>query len=73
MVVVIMKLVAEGVVSQLLGSTVHCLVGRIEGVTAMVAVRIIGDVCAGLDEEAEVDVAVILSAVIRRRVCGLGL
>jgi hypothetical protein len=34
----------------------------------MVAVRRIGDVCAGLDEEAEVDVAVMLSAVIRRRV-----
>lgn len=53
--------------SQLLGSVVHCLVGRIEGVTAMRVMRT-GGVVAGLDEEAEVDVHVMLSAVIHRRV-----
>jgi hypothetical protein len=50
------------------------LVGRIEGVTGVpVIIRMIGDGGAGLDEEAEVDVAVMLSAVVRRRVPARGL
>jgi hypothetical protein len=44
------------------------LVGRIEGVTVIILNGRIGGVEAGLDEDAEVDVAVMLSAVVRRRV-----
>jgi len=66
--------VVEGTLSQLLESVVGCLVGRIEGVTGVpVIIRMIGDGGAGLDEEAEVDVAVMLSAVVRRRVPARGL
>ena len=59
--------------SQLLGSVVKCLVGRIEGVTVIILNGRIGGVEAGLDEDAEVDVAVMLSAVVRRRVPAQGL
>jgi len=44
------------------------LVGRIEGVTGVVLNRRIGGVVAELDEDAEVDVVVILSAVVRCRI-----
>ena len=45
-----------------------CFVGGIEGVTSVnLSGRIVG-VGAGLDKEAEVDVAVMVSAVVRRRV-----
>ncbi len=62
-----MKLVEEGALSQSLGSIVKCLVGRIGGGTAIVLSRRIGGAEAGLDEDAEVDVTVTLSAVVRRR------
>jgi hypothetical protein len=47
---------------------VRCLVAGIEGVTAVSLSGRIAGVGAGLDKEAEVDVAVTLSAVVRRRV-----
>lgn len=54
--------------NQLLGNMVVCFVGGIEGVTSVnLSGRIVG-VGAGLDKEAEVDVAVMVSAVVRRRV-----
>ena len=59
--------------SQLLVSVARCLVGRIEGVTAVVLNGKVGGVGAGLDEEVEVDVTVMLSAVVRRRVPARGL
>jgi len=62
-----MKRVVEGVMSQSLGSIVRCLVGRIDGVTAIILNGRIGGIEAGLDEDAEVDVTVVLSAVVRRR------
>jgi len=49
------------------------LVGRIEGVSALVLNEKVGGDAVGLDEEAEVDVAVVLSAVVRRRVPARGL
>ena len=58
--------------SQSLESVVRCLVGRIEGVTAVVLNGKIAFGAAGLDEGAEVDVAVMLS-VVRRRVPARGL
>ena len=59
--------------SQLLESVVRCLVGRINGVTVVALNGRIAGGGAGLDEEAEVDVAVILSTVVRRRVPARGL
>ena len=56
--------------SQLLVSVVRCMVGRIEGVSALVMNERVGGDAVGLDEEVEVDVAVVLSAVVRRRVPG---
>ena len=53
--------------SQSLGSIVKCLIGRIDGVSAIVLNGRIGVVEAGLDEDAEVDVTVTLSAIVRRR------
>ncbi|MGA2907552.1 MAG: hypothetical protein ABSE36_07615 [Terracidiphilus sp.] len=53
--------------SQSLGSIVKCLIGRIDGVSAIVLNGRIGGVEAGLDEDAEVDVTVTLSAIVRRR------
>jgi len=64
---VVVKLVVEGPLSQSLGSIVKCLVGQINGVTAIVLSRRIGGVEAGLDEDAEVEVTVTLSAAVRRR------
>jgi hypothetical protein len=64
---VIVKLIGEGALSQLLGSIVKCLIGRIGGGKAIVLSRRIGGVEAGLDEDAEVDVTLTLSAVVRRR------
>jgi hypothetical protein len=50
---------------------VRCLVGRIEGVTVVVLNgRIAG---GGLDEDTEVDVAIMFSAVVRRPARRLGL
>jgi hypothetical protein len=57
----------EGALSQSLGSLVKCLIGRIEGVTAICLNGRIGGVEAGLDEDTEIDVSVILSAIVRRR------
>lgn len=54
--------------SQSVESVVRCLVGRIEGVTAVSVIRSIPGGRSGLNEEREVDVAVMLSAVVRRRV-----
>lgn len=54
-------------------SVVKCLVGQINGVTAVILNGKVDGVAAGLDEEAEVNVAVILSAVVRRRVPARGL
>ena len=59
--------------SHSLESVVGCLVGRIEGVTAVTLNWKIAGGGAGLngagpDEEAEVDVAIMLSAIVRRRV-----
>jgi hypothetical protein len=65
--------VEEDVLSQLLVSVVRCLVGRIEGVSAVTLNEKIGGVVVGLDEEVEVDVAVMLSAVVRRRVPARGM
>ena len=48
--------------SQLLESVVRCLVGRINGVAVVALNGRIAGGGAALDEEAEVDVAVILSA-----------
>jgi hypothetical protein len=62
-----MKRVVEGAMSQSLGSIVKCLIGRIDGVSAIVLNGRIGGVEAGLDEDAEVDVTVTLSAIVRRR------
>lgn len=53
--------------SQSLGSIVKCLIGRIDGVSAIVLNGRIGGVEAGLDEDAEIDVTVTLSAIVRRR------
>ena len=54
--------------SQLLVNVVRCLVGRVDGVTAVVLnKRNVGAELA-IDEEAEVDVAVMLSTVVRCRV-----
>ena len=53
--------------SQSLGSILKCLIGRIDGVSAIVLNGRIGGVEAGLDEDAEVDVTVTLSAIVRRR------
>jgi len=49
------------------------LVGRINGVTVVALNGRIAGGGAALDEEAEVDVAVILSAVVRRRSPARGL
>jgi hypothetical protein len=54
--------------SQSVEIVVMCLVGGIEGVTAVSLRTRIGGVGAGLDKDAEVEVAVMLSAVFRRRV-----
>ena len=54
--------------NQSVESVVRCLVGRIEGVTVVVLNGRIAGGAAGLDEETEVDVAVVLSAIVRRRV-----
>jgi hypothetical protein len=62
-----MKRGVEGAMSQSLGSIVKCLIGRIDGVSAIVLNGRIGGVEAGLDEDAEVDVTVTLSAIVRRR------
>ena len=51
-----------------LGSVVQCLVGRIEGVTAVIVVRRIGGVQAELDQEAEAEIDVIPPPVLRCRV-----
>jgi hypothetical protein len=60
--------VEEDELSQSFENVVRCLVGGIEGVTAVsVSGRIAGGK-AGLDEDLDVDVAVVLSAVVRRRV-----
>ena len=53
--------------SQSLESVVRCLVGQINGVTVVVLNGRIAGGAAGLDEETEVDVSVMLSAVVRRR------
>jgi predicted nucleotidyltransferase len=47
---------------------VRCLVGRIEGVTAISVNGSIAGGKAELDEDLDVDVAVVLSAIVRRRV-----
>jgi hypothetical protein len=60
--------VVEGWLSHLVESMVGCLVGRIEGVTVLVLSVGIAGGGAGLHEDSEVDVAIMLSAVIRRRV-----
>jgi hypothetical protein len=61
----------EGWLSYSLESMVRCLVGRIEGVTVVVLNgRIAG---GGLDEDTEVDVAIMFSAVVRRPARRLGL
>jgi hypothetical protein len=60
--------VEEDDLSQSFENVVRCLVGGIEGVTA---VSVNGRIAGGkavLDEDLDVDVAVVLSAVIRRRV-----
>jgi hypothetical protein len=54
--------------SQSLENLVRCLVGRIEGVTAVSVNGRIAGGKAALDEDVDVDVAVVLSAVVRRRV-----
>ncbi len=54
--------------SQSLESMVRCLVGQIDGVTSLVLKGRFAGAVAGLDEEAEVDVDVMVSAVVRRRV-----
>jgi hypothetical protein len=60
--------VEEDELSQSLESVVRCLVGGIEGVTAVsVSGRIAGGKAA-LNEDVDVDVAVMVSAVVRRRV-----
>jgi hypothetical protein len=58
----------EVVLNQSVEKVVRCLVGRIEGVTAASVIRSIPSGRARLHEETEVDVAVVLSAVVRRRV-----
>ena len=58
----------EDALSQSLESMVMCLVAGIEGVTAVSLSGKVAGVGAGLDKEAEVDVAVMVSAVVRRRV-----
>ena len=60
--------VEEDALSQLLVSVVRCLVGRIDGVTAVVLNKRISGAEAALGEEAEVDVAVMVSTVVRCRV-----
>jgi hypothetical protein len=65
---VVVKLVVEGVLSQSLESVVRCLVGRIDGVAAISLNGRIGGVEAGLDADTEIDVAVMLTAAVRRRV-----
>lgn len=54
--------------NQSVESVVGCLVGRIEGVTAVNVIRSMPGRRSGLDAETQVDVAVMLSAVVRRRV-----
>jgi len=54
--------------SQLLVNVVRCLVGRVDGVAAVVLNKRIVGAEAALDEETEVDVAVMLSTVVRCRV-----
>ena len=54
--------------NQSVEKVVRCLVGRIEGVTAATVIGSMPGGRARLHEETEVDVAVILSAVVRRRV-----
>ena len=63
----------EGALSQSVESVVRFLVGSIEGVTAVVVNGSIPGGRAAVDEDAEVDVAVMLSAVVRRRVSARGL
>ena len=53
--------------SQSLESVVRGLVGQINGVTSLVLRGRVAGAVAGLDEEAEVHVAVMVSAVVRRR------
>ena len=54
--------------SQSLESVVRCLVGGIEGVTAVSVNGRIASGKAAVDEDVDVDVAVMVSAVVRRRV-----
>jgi len=59
--------VVEGTLNQLVVSVVKCLVGRIDGVTAVVLNRRTAGIDAAPDEETEVDVAVVLSTMVRCR------
>ena len=59
--------VEEVVLSQLLVSVVRCLVGRVDGVTAVVLNKESVGTEAAPDEEAEFDVAVMVSTVVRCR------
>jgi hypothetical protein len=56
--------VVEDALNQLLVSVVKCLVGRIDGVTAVVLNRRNAGIDAAPDGEAEVDVAVVLSTMV---------
>ena len=58
----------EGGLSHSLESVVRCLVGRIEGMTVLVLSVGSAGGEVGFDQEAEVDVAIMLSAIVRRRV-----
>ena len=60
--------VEEDELSQLLVSVVRCLVGRVDGVTAVVLNKESVGAEVAPDEEAEVDVAVMVSTVVRCRV-----
>ena len=60
--------VEEDELSQLLVSLVRCLVGRVDGVTAVVLNKESVGAEVAPDEEAEVDVAVMVSTVVRCRV-----
>ena len=53
--------------NQSVESMVRCLVGGIEGVTAVSVNGRIAGANTGVDEDQEVDVAVMVSAVVRRR------
>jgi hypothetical protein len=60
--------VEEDELNQSVENMVMCLVGGIEGVTDVSLSGRIANVGAGLDKDAEVNVAVMVSAVVRRRV-----